>query len=718
MSQRTDINRRDFLKTSTLLGGGLLLSFNVPVKQKTHQVPVSSPASAEMNTFLRIDEDDSIHIILSKVEMGQGMWTTLPMLIAEELDCDWDKIKVQHRPSGKGKDFEEDILMQSTGGSDSTRSEFDRYRTAGATARTMLVTAAASKLGVSVADCRTENGYVIAGNKRIRYGEIATEASKLPVPQVKLREPADWKYIGKSRKRLDTPDKVNGKARYGMDMQFPGLLTAVVAHPPVFGGKVKSFDATAPGVRDVVQIPTGVAVIADHYWAAKLGRDALKVEWDLGAIEEVDTQKQLEVYRKLSAVKGIPTQQKGDVTSALKKTGKTLDAEFIFPYLAHAPMEPQNCTVKIGEGTCEVWVGTQSPLLHQAEVAAFLGLKPEQVEFNTPLLGGSFGRRGSFNSDWMMEAVQIARVSNKFIKLVWSREDDITGGYYRPFYLHKATIGIGNDGFPIAWQHRIVGQSLFVNTPLEALIAPKGIDYSTVGGVHGSPYLQSVPDHSVELHTTANNVPVLPWRSVGNTHTAFVMETLIDELAVMAGQDPVDYRRSLLKDHPRHLTALNLAAEKADWDKPLPAGKFRGIAVHAAMGSYVAQVVELSVENKQIRVHRVVCAIDCGLAVNPDGVRAQMESCIVYGLTAALYGEITLENGRVQQSNFHDYKMLRINEMPVIEVHIAASTESMGGAGEPGVPPIAPALTNAIFAATGNRIRQLPVKPEDLRKHR
>ncbi len=712
--KRQSINRRDFLKTSTLAGGGLILSFSMvwgagKISSRPNQ-------AASLHAFLRIGEDDSIYIILSKVEMGQGVWTTLPMLIAEELDCDWRKIKVQHRSSGKGNDFAESIYVQSTGGSDSTRSEFDRYRLVGATARAMLVQAASHKFGVLPETCRTEKGYVIVGNRRASYGELATAASTLAIPSVKLREPKEWKYIGKSQKRLDNPEKINGQAIYGIDIQFPGLLTAVVAHAPVFGGKAISFDATRAkaikGVRDVVQVPTGIAVLADNFWLAKIGREALQIEWNIDENKGVDSSSQIEEYRELSKTQGIPVQKKGDIADAAS-TSRIIEAEYIFPYLAHAPMEPLNCTVKIQGDSCEVWTGTQSPLPHQAQVARFLGLNPEQVIFNTPFLGGSFGRRGSFDADWIMEAVHIAKASGRFIKLVWSREDDIQGGYYRPVYLHRVYIGIGSNHIPLAWQHRIIGQSLFKNTPLEKDIAPNGIDYSSVDGVNGSPYFDSIPNLSIELHTTTCNVPVLPLRSVGNTHTGFVMETLIDELAVKAGKDPVEYRRILLKNHPRHLAALNLAAEKSGWNNPLPAGVYRGIAVHAAMGSYVSQVVELAIKDGKIHLQRIVCAIDCGLAVNPDGVRAQMESGIVYGLTAALYGEITLENGRVKQRNFNDYRMLRIQETPPIEVYIVPSTERMGGAGEPGVPPVAPALANALYAATGKRIRRLPIRTED-----
>ena len=713
MKKPIQINRRDFLKTSAVFGGGLLISICLPgyVKRSVNALPATMFAP---NAFLRIGTDDSILIILSKVEMGQGIWTTLPMLIAEELDCNLNKIKIEH--GAALKEYNHTFMpFQATVGSSSTTSEFDRYRQAGATARAMLVEAAAKIFELSPASCHTENGYVIAGDKRLSYGEVCEDASKLPVPSVKLKEPKDWKYIGKTQKRLDGPAKVNGKAVFGMDIQFPGLLTALVAHAPVFGGKVKSVNdiqsKAIKGVHDVVQIPSGVAVIADTFWAAKLGRDALQIEWDLGVNQNMNSKQQVEEYRTLSKAAGKSAQQKGDVVNALKNAVKTIEAEFVLPYLAHAPMEPLNCTVKFSGDKCEIWTGTQCHSFDQAAVAKILNLKPEQVEINTPFLGGGFGRRGNFDSDWVVEAVHIAKLSGKFIKLVWSREDDMQGGYYRPLYLHRANIGIDANGFPMAWLHRVVGQSVF-SSPIFG--GDQELDNSSVEGVNDSPYLESIPDHSVELHTTKNGVPVLPWRSVGKSHTIFVMESLIDEIAVMSGKDPVDYRRTLLKNHPRHLAVLNLVAEKAKWGTSLPKGRFRGVALSTGNGSYVAQIVELSVDNQKLRVHRVVCAIDCGLAVNPDGVVAQMESSIVFGLTAALYGEITFEKGRVKQSNFHDYKMLRMNEMPVVEVHIVPSSDKMGGAGEPAVPAIAPALCNALFAATGKRIRNLPIQTEDL----
>lgn len=711
MSRGKNINRRSFFKISAITGGGLLISFAVPSAIKKLRISPQSKLT-ELNAFLQIAGDNTIHIILSKVEMGQGIWTTLPMLIAEELDCDWNKIIVKHSPPGNANDFLESPALKSTGGSETTVTTFESYRMAGATARMMLVNAAAKRWGIAATDCRTENGYIIAGDKRANYGELADEASTLPVPKVTLRDPKEWKLIGTSPKRLDTPEKVNGTLKYGIDIHFEGMLTAVVAHAPVFGGKVKSFDAgqakAIKGVRQIVQIPEGIAVIADNFWIAKRGRDALKIEWEHGDNETIDSKNLVEEYRKLSTTAGQIIQQKGDVTAALRKAENSINAEFSFPYLAHAPMEPLNCTVRITDDKCEVWAATQQPLLHQAEVASFLGLKPEQVLFYTPAMGGSFGRRGSFSADWVMEAVHIAKISGSFIKLIWSRDDDIKGGYYRPVYVHRAQIGVDADGLPIAWKHCIVGQSLFVDTPLEKYMIANGIDYSSV--TTASPYADAIADKSFELITTRVAVPVLAFRSVGHTHSAFVVETLIDELAAMAKADPVGYRRRLLKNYPRHLSALNLAAEKAGWNKPLPAGRFRGVAVNEAMGSYVSQIVEISVDDRHIHVHRVICAIDCGVAVNPGGVKAQMESGIVFGLTAALYGEIIIENGKVRQSNFHDYRMMRINEMPEIEVHIVPGFGKMGGAGEPGVPPVAPALANAIFAATGKRLRDLPLR--------
>ncbi len=717
-NHHSQISRRHFLKSGAILGGGLLISFTSEKAGLLARTPGLAKPFVP-NSFLHITPDNNITIILTHVEMGQGIWTTLPMLLAEELDADWKNIKVVHGPAGKA--YNHAVFgIQITGGSSSTWSEFDRYRQAGATARILLTQAAAKRFGTTPDNCKTANGLVLFSGKKLSYGQLANEAALLPVPEkVELRPPTTWKYIGKGKKRLDAPAKVNGTAVFGMDIQFPGLLTAVVAHAPVFGGKVKSFDPAnalaVPGVRQVVEIPTGVAIIADHYWAATQGRKALQVKWDDGKGAEQSTGKQIEAYKKLAATDGLPASQKGNVKQAFNTTIKTVEAEYVFPYLAHSAMEPINCTVKITANKCEIWTGTQMPGIDQGAAATILGFKPEQVEINTPFLGGGFGRRATPNSDFVSEAVQIAKASGKTIKMVWSREDDMKGGYYRPAYVHKAKVGLDNENRIIAWHHNIAGQSILDSSGgFFASMIKNGIDDSSVEGVSDSPYLSSVPDYFVGLHTTREAVPVLWYRSVGHTHTAYVMETMMDELAHAAGQDPVAFRRTLLTDHPRHLRVLNLAAEKAKWNTPLPQGHYRGVAVHESFQSFVAHVVEISMVKGQVKVHKITCAIDCGLAVNPDGVKAQMESGIIFGITMALYGEITVDKGVIQQSNFYDYKIVRMHEAPVIEVYIADSTDKMGGAGECGVPPTAPALANAIFAATGKRIYQLPVMNNNL----
>ncbi|MCX7078732.1 MAG: xanthine dehydrogenase family protein molybdopterin-binding subunit, partial [Pseudomonas sp.] len=607
--------------------------------------------------------------------------------------------------------------MQITGGSTSTWMEFDRYRQAGATARMMLIEAAAKRFNVAPSEIRTEQGQVIAGDHRASYGELANEAGQLPLPDpasIKLKEAKDWKVIGKPTKRLDTPEKITGRAQFGMDVQFEGLLTAMVARSPVFGGTVKSFDSAAamavPGVRKVVQVPTGVAVVAEHFWAAKLGRDALKVDWDLGPHADLDSATLLETFRKLATTQGTSATQAGDVVGTLAKAAKTVIAEYSVPYLAHAPMEPLNCTVKLTADKCEIWTGTQFQTMDQQSAAKITGLKPEQVEIHTTFLGGGFGRRANPSSDFVSEAVQVAKAAQAPVKTVWAREDDVRGGYYRSAFLHQARIGLGADGLPIAWKHVLVGQSIMAGTPFEAGYVKNGIDGTSVEGLADGPYMKGLANHQVDLHSPKTGIPVLWMRSVGHSHTAFVVESLIDELATAAGKDPVEYRRILLKDHPRHLGVLNLAAEKAGWGAPLPEGHALGVAVHESFGSYIAQVAEVSQDNLAIRVHRVVCAVDCGVAVNPASIAAQMESGITFGLSSTLHSKLTIKAGRVVQSNYHDYQVLRLNEMPLVEVHIVPSTDKPGGIGEAGVPPTAPAVANAVFALTGQRLRELPLQ--------
>ncbi|MGF6200274.1 molybdopterin cofactor-binding domain-containing protein [Pseudomonas laurylsulfatiphila] len=718
MNSINALSRRGFLKGSAVLGGGLVVAFVMP---GTHRFALGAENQGNVfapNAFLRIGNDNSVTVLLGHSEMGQGIWTGLTMLIAEELDADWSKIRVEHSPASAA-DYGMPGFggMQITGGSTSTWMEFDRYRQAGAAARLMLIDAAAKRFNVAPSEIHTESGVVVAGEHRATYGELADDAGQLPPPDpasIKLKDAKDWRLIGKPTQRLDTPEKITGRAKFGMDVQFDGLMTAMVARSPTFGGSVKSFEGAEalaiPGVHKVVQVPTGIAVIADHYWAAKLGRDALKVEWNPGPNAGLNSRALLESFRKLAATPGLNAGQAGDTPAALAKAAKTIDAEYSVPYLAHAPMEPLNCTVSISKDKCEIWTGTQFQTLDQMVAGQITGLKPEQVEIHTEFLGGGFGRRANPTSDFVSEAVHVAKAAGMPVKTVWAREDDIRGGYYRSAFLHHARIGLGADGLPLAWKHVMVGQSIMAGTSLEASMVKDGIDKTSVEGVADSPYIGGLANHQIELHSPQTGISVLWLRSVGHSHTAFVMESLIDELATAAGKDPVEYRRTLLKDHPRHLGVLNLAVEKANWTAPLPDGHALGVAVHESFGSYVAQVTEVSEDNLAIRVHRVVCAVDCGIAVNPQSIAAQMESCITFGLSFALHSKLTLKDGQVVQSNYHDYQVLRLNEMPVVEVHIMPSSDKPGGIGEAGVPPTAPAVANAVFALTGQRLRELPLQ--------
>jgi isoquinoline 1-oxidoreductase beta subunit len=718
MNRINALSRRGFLKGSALLGGGLVVAFAMPGAHRFAMGAENQGNVFAPNAFLRIGNDNSVTVLLGHSEMGQGIWTGLTMLIAEELDADWSKIRVEHSPASAA-DYGLPGFggMQITGGSTSTWMEFDRYRQAGAAARLMLIDAAAKRFNVAPSEIRTESGVVIAGEHRATYGELADAAGQLPRPDpasIKLKEAKDWRLIGKPTQRLDTPEKITGRAKFGMDVQFDGLMTAMVARSPTFGGSVKSFEGAEalaiPGVHKVVQVPTGIAVIADHYWAAKLGRDALKIDWDPGPNAGLNSRALLENFRKLATTPGLNVAKAGDTQAALAKAAKTIDVEYSVPYLAHAPMEPLNCTVSITQDKCEIWTGTQFQTLDQMIAGKITGLKPEQVQIHTEFLGGGFGRRANPTSDFVSEAVYVAKAAGAPVKTVWAREDDIRGGYYRSAFLHHARIGLGADSLPLAWKHVLVGQSIMAGTSLEASMVKDGIDKTSVEGVADSPYIGALADHQIELHSPKTGISVLWLRSVGHTHTAFVMESLIDELATAAGKDPVEYRRALLKEHPRHLGVLNLAVEKADWKAPLPDGHALGVAVHESFGSYVAQVAEVSQENLAIRVHRVVCAVDCGIAVNPKSIAAQMESCITFGLGFALHSKLTIKDGQVVQSNYHDYQVLRLNEMPVVEVHIVPSSDKPGGIGETGVPPTAPAVANAVFALTGQRLRELPLQ--------
>jgi isoquinoline 1-oxidoreductase beta subunit len=595
---------------------------------------------------------------------------------------------------------------QTTGGSSTTRNEFDRLRKVGATARAMLVAAAAKRWKLRPADLRTDNSVVVHGDRRLSYGELAADAARLKPPaDVALKDPRDWKIIGKSHKRLDGPEKITGRAVFGADVQLSDMRTALIARPPVFGAPLRSFASEAalnvPGVRAVVAVSSGVAVIADHFWAAHKGRQALQVDWDLSRNPGLDTDEIVARFRELSRTPGRVAATRGDAAAALDLAARQVEAVYELPYLAHAPMEPLNATVRIGNGSAEIWTGTQAQAGDQQAAAELLGLHPRDVALHTTFLGGSFGRRASWRYDFVTEAVEVAKAAGATVKTMWTREDDIQGGWYRPLFVHRLAAGLDAAGKPIAWQQTIVGQ------PLNDIDA-NGIDRDAVDGADDSPYLAAMPAHHVTLHSPKLNVPVMWWRSVGSTHTAFAIESFIDELAAAARVDPAEYRRRLLTGHPRHLRVLDMVLDKSGWATRAPHGRARGLAIHTSFGSTVAQVAEVSIERSAIKVHKVTCVIDCGLAVNPDGVVAQMQSGINYGLSAALFGRITLKDGRVQQSNFHDYAVLRMVDAPQIETWIVPSSEKMGGAGEPGTPPIAPAVANAVFALTGQRLRTLP----------
>lgn len=710
MKAPLDVSRRRFLAAGAVLGGGLVIGFSVPSMRRLADGAVDDAMAAEPapwtpNAFLRIGADDSVTVLLAHSEMGQGVWTSLALLIAEELDADWTRIRVEHAPAAPAYGIAMLGGMQGTVGSRSVRSEFLRYRQAGAAARAMLVQAAAARWQVPVDVLRTDSGAVVHDGRRLRYGELVHEAAALPVPAaeaLRLKNAGDWKWIGKGARRLDAADKITGRARFGIDVKLDGLLTAVVARAPMFGAKLVSFDDSAaravPGVRQVLAVPSGVAVLADHYWAAKRGRDALKVEWQ-GGDKALGSAALMADFARLAREPGPIALEAGDVDAGMAQARRTVEAEYRLPYLAHTPMEPLNCTVRFGPDGCDVWVGTQMQTLAQRTVAQIAGVEPAQVRIHTTFLGGGFGRRAV--QDFIAEATHVARAAGAPVKTVWSREDDVRGGYYRSGFVHRIRVGLDRDGRPLAWRHGIAGQS---NHPER-----EGVHLTSVEGVVDSPYVLGTSAHRVVAHSPRTAVPVWYWRSVGHSHAAFAMESMVDELAHASGQDPVAYRLRLLHGAPRHRRVLELAAQRFGWGRRPQPGRGHGIAVHACFGSVAAQAVEVSVRDGAIRVHRVVCAIDCGVAVNPDNVRAQMESAIVYGLSAALHGRVTIVDGAVRESNFHDYPALRIAEMPVIEVHVVDSGESPGGAGEPGTPPIAPAVANAVFQLTGARLRELPL---------
>ena len=712
------LDRRQLLKGGLTVGAGLIIGLRLP---RGAEARMAAAAGVELvpNAFVRIAPDDTVTVLSKHIEFGQGTYTGLATILAEELDADWSTVRVEAAPADVTRYANLAFGVQGTGGSTAMANSWEQMRRAGATARAMLVAAAAEAWGVAAGEIEVGEGVVshAGSGNQARFGELVERASGMEPPaEVRLKDPATFKLIGREPlPRVDVPAKSRGEARFTFDIQLPEMLTAVLARPPRFGGQVASVEEEAaravPGVVDVVTVPQGVAVLAEGFWAARKGRDALEVEWQESGAETRGTDELLAEYRALLEEPGAEFRNEGDAAAALEGAAKVITADYEFPYLAHAPMEPLSCVIQVTDDGCDVWAGSQLQTVDQAVVAGTLGIAAPQVRLATELGGGSFGRRATPNADVFGEAAAVVKAAGtrRPVRFLWTREDDIRGGRYRPLFVQRLTGGVDESGRVVAWSQRLVGQSIVKGTPFEAALIQNGIDNTSVEGARGLPY--AIPNVFMDLHSTDVGVPVLWWRSVGHTHNGYSTETFFDELAAAAGRDPVELRRELLAEHPRHLGVLNLAAEKAGWGGPVPEGRARGVAVHESFGSFAAQVAEVSVRPDGMpRVHRVVCAIDCGIAINPDNIRAQMESGIGFGLGAALHDEVTLVEGRVEQSNFHDYRSLRIHEMPEVEVHVVPSAEPPTGVGEPGVPPIAPAVANAMAALTGRRARRLPFR--------
>ena len=719
LSERAaDLSRRNFLRASAIAGGGLLLSVNLPFAGRESEAAAAAGDFAP-NAFVRIGGDGKVVLTMPYVEMGQGTYTSIPMLIAEELEIGLNQVQLEHAPPSD-KLYANPLLgVQATGNSNAMRGAWQPMRKAGATAKAMLVAAAAKRWNVEPATCRAENGEVhhAASGRKLGYGELAADAAQMPVPEnVTLKSPAEFKLIGTAAKRLDMPSKVNGTAVYGIDARPPGVKVATLAQSPVFGGRVKRVDDAAAkavnGVRQIVTLDDAVAVVADHMGAAKKGLAALTIEWDEGPHAKLAT---ADIARELEAATtkpGAVAQNIGDADNALAGAATKVEATYQLPFLAHATMEPMNCTVHVRPDGCEIWVGNQALSRVQAVTAKLLNLPPEKVVVHNHLLGGGFGRR--LEVDGVIRAVQIARQVDAPLKLVWTREEDIQHDMYRPYWCDRISVGLDASGKPIAWNNRFAGSSVIARWAPPAV--RNGLDPDTTEGAIDLVY--DIPNFHVEyVRVEPPGIPTAFWRSVGPSHNVFVTESMIDEMAAAAKQDPVEYRKALLGKSPRAKAALELAAAKAGWGGKLPAGRGRGVSLQFVFGSYLALIAEVEVaKDGSVRVHRVVCAMDCGTVVNPDTVQAQLQSGINFGVTAALYGEITLKDGRVEQTNFDSYQMLRIDQAPAIEVHIVPSTEPPGGMGETGTSGIVPAISNAIFAATGKRLRKMPVDPAVLKQ--
>ena len=711
----TDLSRRNFLVGSAAAGGGLVVSLSLPLAR-------SEAAGSENfvpNAFIRIGSDGEIALTMPYVEMGQGTYTSIPMLIAEELEVGLKQVHLEHAPPNE-KLYANPLLgVQATGNSNAMRGAWKPFREAGATAREMLIGAAAKRWNVDPKFCRAQEGAVIheSSGRRLKYGELAAEAAKMPVPaHVTLKTPEEFKLIGTPAKRLDMAGKVNGSAVYGIDARPPGVKIATLAQSPVFGGTVKSVDDAAAravkGVRQIVRLDDAVAVVADHMGAAKKGLAALKIEWDDGRNATLATADIAAELEQATLGSGVVAQSIGDAGKAMASAATKVEATYQVPFLAHATMEPMNCTVHFRKDTCEIWIGTQAIARVQAMAAKAAGLPTEKVIVHNHLIGGGFGRR--LEADGAVRAVEIAKQVDGPVKVVWTREEDIQHDAYRPYWFDRISAGLDEQGKPIAWKHHYAGSSVIARWLPPGF--KDGLDPDSTEGAIDLVY--DFPNFHVEYsRVEPKGVTTGFWRSVGPSHNVFVVESLVDEMAAAAKQDPVAYRRALLDKSPRAKAALDLAAEQAGWGQPLPKGVGRGVSLQYVFGSYLAQVAEVEVaKDGSVRVRRVVCAMDCGTVVNPDTVQAQLQSGIIFGTTAALYGEITLKNGRVEQTNFDTYQMIRMNEAPAIEVHVVKSSEPPGGMGETGTSGIVPAIANAIFAATGKRLRKMPVDANALKQ--
>ena len=710
------LSRRRFLRATAAFGGGLLVAFSFPPLTRMDQAAAAEGFAP--NGFVRIDRDGRVTIIVCQVEMGQGTFTSCSMLVAEELEVDLSQVQTEQAPPSEALYRNQLIGVQMNGGSTSIRAFYEPLRRAGATAREMLLAAAAAAWNVDASTCRAEKGSVIhtPTGRTLDYGALADKAGTMPVPKdVALKEPKDFKLIGTPAKRLDTPDKINGKTIYGIDVKVPGMKFGTIAICPVFGGKLKSVDdSKALAVKDVLQVvrvSDAVAVIAAHTGAAKKGLAALAIEWDDGPHANLTTADIVADMAKASEAEGVTVRNDGDVAKALTDTERKVDAIYQVPFLAHTAMEPVNCTVDLRKDGCDIWVGTQVIGRAQAVTAALTDLPPERVIVHNHMLGGGFGRR--LEVDFIAKAVEIAKQVDGPVKVIWSREEDVQHDMYRPYFYTRLHAGLDSSGIPVAWSHRICGSSIVSRYFPPAF--KDGYDFDTVDGAKELPY--SIANVRVEyVRHEPPGIPTAWWRSVGPSHNIFVVESFIDELAAAAKKDPVDYRRALLDKSPRALAVLNLAAEKAGWGQPLPERSGRGVAVQTVFGTFMAQVAEVEVaKDGEVHVKRVTCAVDCGVAINPNTIEAQVQSAIVYGLSAALFDEITVKGGRVEQSNFHDYRALHINEMPLIDVHIVKSNEPPGGMGEPGTSALVPAVFNAVYAATGVRLRKPPITPDLLK---